>query len=165
MIHILDLSETDPDAWILVNDDVMGGRSTSQLSLTEEGTGVFSGHVSLENNGGFASTRVSLGPLDLSAHQGVILRVRGDGRRYQLRFRTQEGSRGLAYKGEFDTEAGVWREIRIPFSDFRPSVRGYQPPGAPALDPGEIRQVGFLIADKKEGPFRLEVAWVRATQG
>ena len=161
MAMILDFRTVDPRDWILVNDDVMGGRSSSQLTLTEEGTGVFSGFVSLENNGGFASTRVSTGTLDLSRHQGVILRVRGDGRRYQLRFRTQEGSRGLAYKGEFDTGKNVWEEVYLPFHEFRATFRGYRPPEAPPLDPACIRQVGFLIADKMEGPFRLEVAWVK----
>lgn len=163
MKTILDFKQADPAAWTTVNDDVMGGRSTSRLILTEEGTGVFSGFVSLENNGGFASTRVFLGAMDLSDHPGVTLRVRGDGRRYQLRFRTEEGSRGLAYKGEFDTTAGEWQEVHLPFRDFQPSFRGRRPPGAPPLDPGVIRQAGFLIADKKEGAFRLEVAWIRGT--
>lgn len=162
MKTILDFKQGDAGAWTTVNDDVMGGRSTSRLTLTEEGTAVFSGFVSLENNGGFASTRAPLGTLDLSEHEGVTLRVRGDGRRYQLRFRTEEGSRGLAYKGEFDTAAGEWQDLHLPFRDFQPSFRGRRPPGAPPLDPGEIRQAGFLIADNREGPFQLEVAWIRA---
>lgn len=159
---ILDFSAADPREWTLVNDDVMGGRSTSRLTMTEAGTGVFSGVVSLENNGGFASTRVSLDSPDLSEHEGVVVRVRGDGRRYQLRFRMETGSRGLAFKADFDTAAGVWQETVLPFRDFRATFRGYHPPEAPPLDPGEIRQVGFLIADKMEGPFRLEVDWIKA---
>ncbi len=162
MKTILDFKQGHAGAWTTVNDDVMGGRSTSRLTPTEEGTAVFSGFVSLENNGGFASTRAPLGTLDLSEYEGVTLRVRGDGRRYQLRFRTEEGSRGLAYKGEFDTAAGEWQDVHLLFRDFQPSFRGRRPPGAPPLDPGEIRQAGFLIADNREGPFQLEVAWIRA---
>ena len=159
---ILDFRTTGPADWTLVNDDVMGGRSTSRLTVTEAGTGVFSGFVSLENNGGFASTRAPVAAPDLAERRGVVLRVRGDGRSYQLRFRMDTSSRGLAYKAEFDTRADVWQEISIPFGDFQATFRGHHPPGAPPLDPGEIRQIGFLIADGKEGPFRLEVAWMKA---
>mgnify|MGYP003905390875 CR=1 FL=1 len=46
-------------AWSAVNDDVMGGVSTSQFQRLTNGGAVFSGVVSLENNGGFASVRSS----------------------------------------------------------------------------------------------------------
>lgn len=41
--------------WRIVNDGVMGGISKNSLVLTDDGHGQFSGHVSLANNGGFAS--------------------------------------------------------------------------------------------------------------
>ena len=47
---------TNAPAWQVVNDDVMGGVSTSRFSVTN-GVAVFRGEVSLENNGGFASVR------------------------------------------------------------------------------------------------------------
>ena len=43
--------------WRVVNDGVMGGLSASQFEINEVGNGFFHGHVSLENNGGFASVR------------------------------------------------------------------------------------------------------------
>ena len=30
------------------------------------------------------------------------------------------------------------------------------------IDQDSIRQIGFLIGDKIEGPFRMEIAWIRA---
>ena len=46
------------ESWRIVNDGVMGGLSDSQIEWNEEkGTLSFSGNVSLENYGGFASTR------------------------------------------------------------------------------------------------------------
>ena len=51
---------TNSPAWEVVNDDVMGGVSTSQFQLLTNGGAIFSGVVSLENNGGFASVRSSL---------------------------------------------------------------------------------------------------------
>ena len=45
--------------WNIVNDDVMGGISRSSLSMNDENNLIFSGYLSLENNGGFASSRLS----------------------------------------------------------------------------------------------------------
>lgn len=162
MKTLIQFEEPDGVRWSIVNDGVMGGLSRGDLEQTDQGTVLFSGHLSLENNGGFASTRALLGPQDLSDYEGVLVRVRGDGRTYQLRLRTSDSFDGLAYRSEFDTEEGVWKEIRLPFSTFQPSFRGYVPRGAGPLDTRQIRQLGFLIGDKKEGPFRLEIAWVKA---
>ena len=162
MRTIVQFDESATSRWAIVNDDVMGGRSTSEMEVTSEGTGLFTGFVSLENNGGFASTRADLGPLDLSGFLGVRVRVRGDGRRYQFRFRTDDSSDWVAYRALFETRLGKWVEVELPFQAFEPSFRGRRPQGVAPLDPARIRQLGFLIADKKEGPFRLEVAWVKA---
>ncbi len=45
------------DKWRIVNDAVMGGLSSSTVSINNEGKILFSGNVSLDNNGGFASLR------------------------------------------------------------------------------------------------------------
>ncbi len=161
MKAIVEFADSGAAGWQIVNDGVMGGLSTSEIAMTAEGTALFRGFVSLDNNGGFASTRALL-PLDLSAYEGVVLRVRGDGRRYQLRFRTEAAFDGVAYQAEFDTQPGEWLEIRLPFESFRATFRGYVPRSAGPLDAARIRQVGILIGDKKEGPFRLEIDWLRA---
>ncbi len=161
MEFVVDFKNPDAVRWAMVNDGVMGGRSSSDLEATGDGTGLFSGFVSLENNGGFASTRALFDSLDLSSYQGVTLRVRGDGRKYQLRFRMSGSFDGVAYQTEFVTDPGVWMEIDLPFDGFRPTIRGYVPRGADPLDPSRIRQMGFLIGDKVQGPFNLEIAWVK----
>ena len=48
------------DNWNIVNDDVMGGISTSYLSVSDEKNLIFNGNLSLKNNGGFASSRMGL---------------------------------------------------------------------------------------------------------
>jgi hypothetical protein len=45
--------------WQAVNDGVMGGVSDGRFKITDAGTLEFSGTLSLENNGGFASVRTS----------------------------------------------------------------------------------------------------------
>lgn len=150
--------------WTIVNDGVMGGRSASNLELTESGTAAFSGYLSLENNGGFASTRAIFDRLDLSEFDGIALRVKGDGRSYQLRIRTTGRFDGVSYSSEFATDAGEWTEVFLPFSQFRPTFRGRTPRGMGPLDPSSIRQIGFLIGDKVQGPFELEISWIGALQ-
>ena len=159
---LVDFSHATAAEWFVVNDGVMGGVSSSTLQVTASGTGVFAGQLSLENNGGFASVRTEVTAPDLSAFAGLVLRVRGDGRRYLVRLRTHARFDGLAYQAEFDTESDRWTVVVLPFAAFVPTFRGYTPPNAAPLDPGAIRQLGLLIGDKREGPFRLEVGQIVA---
>lgn len=164
MTETISLDEFDTsgsDTWQSIDDVVMGGVSGSRMSLSESGTGLFEGELSLANNGGFASVRRSVGPLDLSAHEGLALRVRGDGQRYRLRLRTDQRFDGVAWQADFPTTAGEWTRVVLPFPDFEPSYRGRRPPDAGPLDTASICQVGLMIADRQSGPFRLEIDWIR----
>ena len=161
---VVDFARAQPSSWRAVNDGVMGGLSQSQLRGNDAGTAVFTGVVSLENNGGFASVRTLLGEVDLSECDGLAVRVRGDGKRYRLRLRNVDRFDGIAYQATFDTASDVWQVVEIPFASFLPTYRGRMPRDAPPLDISKIRQIGFMIADKQEGGFRLEIAWVRARE-
>ena len=162
---LLDFGVDERVEWYVVNDGVMGGLSRSGMRRTDEGTGVFSGELSLENNGGFASVRALLGRTDLAAHAGLELRVRGDGRTYQLRLRTDDRFDGVAYKATFATRDGEWQTVRVPFDEFLPTFRGRTLAGEPPLDPARIHQVVFMVADKRAGPFALEIDFVRTWDG
>jgi monofunctional biosynthetic peptidoglycan transglycosylase len=152
----------DETAWTVINDGVMGGLSRSGMRTTAEGTGLFSGLLSLENDGGFVSTRAATDRPDWSGYGGVELRVRGDGRTYQLRLRTDDSTDGTSYRASFETRAAEWTSVRIPFADFRPTYRGRILRDAPPLDTSSLRQIGFLLADGRPGSFRLEIDTVRA---
>jgi monofunctional biosynthetic peptidoglycan transglycosylase len=146
--------------WIAVNDGVMGGRSEGGPEI---GAGQlrFTGVLSLENNGGFSSVRTVGRDFDLTGAKAVVLRVRGDGRRYQLRLATDARFRGItvSYGGEFPTQAGRWTEVRVPLSALRASAHGFALLGPP-LEPAQVREIGLLIGDKREGPFALTVDWI-----
>ena len=148
--------------WTSVNDVVMGGVSDSLMQVSEDGTGVFAGHLSLENNGGFASVRAPLPENDFTGYDGIVLRVKGDGRRYSFRVRTDMLFDGVVYRQEFDAPEGERVDVELPFSDFKPSFRGRIVPDAPPLDPSRIFQIGFLISEKQEGSFRLEIERIDA---
>ena len=151
--------------WQVVNDGVMGGLSRSEFVTDGEAAGVFRGNVSLANNGGFASVRTVPGDYGLDGFDGVAIKVRGDGKRYSFRLRMDNRFDGVAWKQDFDTEAGEWMTVWLPFAGFEPTWRGRRVPNAPALDPDRIRQFGLLIADKQVGPFRIEVGEIAGYAG
>jgi hypothetical protein len=154
---------TNSPAWQVVNDDVMGGVSTSQFQVLINGGAVFSGVVSLENNGGFASVRSSPVRQNLNGTDAFVFRVRGDGRRYKFTVRTESGFNAPNYQAEFTTRRGEWEEHRLSFKDFVPTFRGRVLTDVPPLNPAKVVSVGFLISDQQEGAFKLEVAWIKAS--
>lgn len=82
LVTVFDFDKIDHvKAWEVTNDGVMGGISQGTW-YQEDDYVVFEGDVSLENNGGFSSVRVGFRPVDLSAYDGIVLRVRGDGQKY-----------------------------------------------------------------------------------
>jgi len=153
---------TNSTAWQVVNDDVMGGVSTSQFLNLTNGGAVFSGVVSLENNGGFASVRSSPLRENLRGSDAFVLRVRGDGRRYKFTVRTETGFDAPNYQAEFTTKRGEWEEHRLSFKDFVPTFRGRVLTDLPPLSAAKIASLGLLISDKQSGPFRLEIHWIKA---
>ncbi len=159
--HLVSFDDSDSGEWFVVNDGVMGGISRSAIRATENGTGVFAGDLSLENNGGFASIRYLLNESrDLSEATGLLIRVRGDGRTYQLRLRDDDRFDGAAFRASFETRDAEWVEARIPFDDFVPTFRGRTLTNVPPLDRENIRQIGIMLADKNAGPFSLEIDFI-----
>lgn len=143
-----------PERWFVVNDGVMGGVSSSRISSSSDGL-LFSGELSLENNGGFASVRTRVQPGEERSNL-VRLEVRGDGRRYQFRIRQDDRFDGVAWSAPFDTSPD-WSAVELPLAGFEPVFRGRSVPQAGPVVPERISQVGFLLADKNPGPFSLEV--------
>ena len=147
--------------WQIINDGVMGGISNSEIQILSDGVGQFKGTVSLENNGGFASTRGVLAVLPSEPFTKIRLRIKGDGKKYSFRIRTDGQYDGVSYKNDFETKAGVWQEIILNLADFKPTWRGRILTNIPPIEPTQIRQVGFLISDKQEGTFTLLIDWIK----
>lgn len=150
--------------WEIVNDVVMGGMSTSEFVKYGDSGAVFSGNVSLENFGGFALVRTVPGEYNLTGFDGIMLVVRGDGKRYRLRLETDNSRRGLGYQSAFATSANEWKTVRIAFNELKASFRGRKQYDAPAFDCGRIRRLGFIISEKQAGPFRLEIKRISVYQ-
>lgn len=144
-----------------IGDQVMGGVSTGGLEA-DEGSAVFSGIISFENQGGFASVRSKDGSWDLSPFEGIELDIKGDGLVYKLSLTTALRRDSVVYRARFRPAADRWDAVRIPFGEFSPSFRGNVVPEAPPLDPSKINTFGFLISDRQEGPFRLAIKSIKA---
>jgi hypothetical protein len=161
--------------WGAVDDVVMGGVSESGIRL-RSGVAVFSGNVSTENSGGFASVRTrNFEPsLNLSNYQGVELYVKGDGQRYKIFLRTETKWDGVGYAHSFDTIANEWMTIQVPFTDLVPIFRAKTVTNAP-LDTTQIRSLQLMLSkfeyDRALNPqftpglFSLEIASIFAYGG
>lgn len=145
-------TESEIDKWQIVNDGVMGGVSNSSLELTEKGHGEFTGHVSLENNGGFASVRLPCDVKTRNNNQEIVLKVKGDGKTYQCRLKGDR-NQSESYVHEFTT-TGEWQTIKLKLKDFYPQYRGRKLNGS-NFNFENIKLLGFLISNKKEEDFEL----------
>jgi Complex I intermediate-associated protein 30 (CIA30)/NmrA-like family len=168
----LDLQAT----WGAVDDVVMGGVSESGIRLLS-GYALFSGNVSTDNSGGFASVRTrNFEPsLNLSNYRGIELRVKGDGQRYKLFVRTETKWDGVGYAHSFDTIADEWMTIQIPFQDLVPIFRAKTVSEAPPIDDTQIRSFQLMLSkfeyDRALNPnftpglFSLQIESISADDG
>lgn len=153
---MIDFTEQESvNNWRITNDGVMGGESKGRF-LFEQDKGIFTGHISLENNGGFSSVFRMIEPLPKN-RETVTIDVEGDGITYQLRMIVSLDGYRLAYKHSFNTVAGQRETLTFTLADFQASFRGRIITDAPVLKSEDIRQVGFLVTKKFEGKFSLSV--------
>ena len=138
----------------------MGGVSTSKISVSEENVLIFSGKVSLENNGGFASLRSPIDDYDFSDYEGFLLKVKGDGKTYNISFRPTKNFTGYNYTQKFQTEKDNWQIVSLPFKDFNLKYYGREVSNSDLPDKSAIKQLSILISDKQQGPFRIEIEWI-----
>jgi len=145
--------------WYVVDDSVMGGVSAGKMDVNDEGHGLFQGHVSLDNNGGFSSIKYNAGKTKLQGYSKFVIALKGDGKAYQFRVKTKS-SQYYSYIASFNT-TNQWQTIEIPFSSMVPSFRGR------TLDmanfPGDsLEEIGFLVGNKKEEDFKLAIDYISA---
>ena len=148
---LFDFSRDGVDGWYVQNDTVMGGVSSSSVDI-EQGAMVFSGTLSLDNNGGFVSARGPILDPD-SSRMGNALSIdaEGDGRTYLVQILTPTDS----YVARFLPSDGP---VIVPFSDF--TATGWRLDAAPAvgpLDAASIGQIAIYLLDEQVGEFELRV--------
>lgn len=146
------------DLWIVVNDNVMGGRSEGGYSFRKNRL-IFSGNTNT-NGGGFSSIRTNPTNFYLGDRTGLHIRFKGDGRTYKLGVRIE--GKSVSYRSNF-TSGNGWQEVRVPFNEMDVSWRGR--PLSKEEHPlikSKIRSIEFMIYDKQDGPFKLLVDWIKS---
>ena len=158
MVGLIDFSRPEVvQTFRVINDDVMGGVSTSRRRSTDDAM-VFEGEVSLERNGGFASLR---GPIRFPVESAaLLLRVRGDGQRYKLTLKLDDSTSTVQYQAAFIAPS-EWQTLRFRPTDFVASFRG-RAVVAPIVRFVDVQYIGLLISDKQSGPFNIELKDVGA---
>ena len=159
--------------WGAVNDVVMGGVSQSNISLSNH-RAIFSGIVSTDNNGGFASvrTRNLAVPWNLSQYEGIELKVVGDGKRYKFIARCEGRWDGIAYCASFDTVCNVATIIRIRFCDLIPVFRAKTVSEVGSFDSSQVYAIQLMLSkfeydgqlnpNFEPGVFGLEIEYIKA---
>ena len=152
-------SSSASSTWRTVNDGVMGGRSVGRARINQDENLEFYGNLSLANNGGFASVRARGYQMSLKSGDTIVLRVKGDGRVYNLNLYTPNFRTAFSYRARFRTLKDKWGTVRIPLSDFRATSFGRTVGGQPR--PDQVNGIGILLGDKNPGSFKLEVDWIK----
>ena len=145
---------SDITNWTVVDDDVMGGKSSGAFALNKSGHGVYTGHVSLENNGGFSSLRSRFDKISTKGFSKVILKIKGDGKNYQFRVKSKLSDKH-SYIALFNTSK-TWEVLEIPLADMYPAFRGRKL-DISNFDAISIEEVAFLIGNKTAEDFKLEI--------
>jgi len=140
--------------WRIQDDVVMGGRSRGMFTWSKDGYAVFSGDVSLENNGGFSSVQTYFDPIEVSGFRKAFIRLKGDGKPYRFIVESDNADRHY-YVSEFTT-SNEWQTVEISLAKMYPMRRGDR------LDipnyPGKTMvKISFMIANQRAESFHLQI--------
>jgi len=144
--------DTDSTAWHIVDDVVMGGRSSGSFQIEHNNHAKFSGKVSLENNGGFSAVKHDLEITSVTSKSCIRICLKGDGKAYQFRVKSIKNQRH-SYITTIQT-TGDWQEVVIPLKDLYPTFRGNKL-DLPNFNHNSIAEIWFLIGNKKAETFQL----------
>jgi len=145
--------------WRIVNDGVMGGLSLSKTIVKDDKI-IFSGIVSLENNGGFASLRSPVKDYNFEVFSGIEIKLKGYGKRYSVSMKETSYFNGYFYTSSFETKKDEWIVVQIPFDQFKLYYFGKETDSNKKIPLNNIKEISLLIGDKQEGEFKAEIDYI-----
>ncbi len=151
MIYNFD-NYSDLKRWVIVNDEVMGGISSSNLIIDSDGNGVFEGRISTAYNGGFASLRFNFNKTYIRQSTHFKIKIKGDGKDYQFRIKSNRDDY-YSYIISFKT-SGEWETVTIPIKEMYASFRGRKL-DMEKFNSDYFEQITFLFGNKKDEFFKL----------
>ena len=100
---------------------------------------------------------------NIGDHDVLEVLVRSDGRRWAVNVLPDSWVTDDLYQGFLTgVPAGKWVVAEMPFRELLLTGRGYVKEHQRKFDTHVINAIGFSLADNKDGPFRLEVQYVKA---
>ena len=176
-LQLVSAQPARPLQFFRINDEVMGGKSTSVLEFksstffSPQGL-LFSGVINT-NGGGFCSCR-TLGddaPLGLSSNSTLLVDATGDDQLHKVTLMTADSWEMSQPTWAHDFVASKRRSThKLRLADFVPSKQGRMVKGV-TLDAAKVTGIGFTLslytmAGEKnqqfgDGPFSLEVHGVK----
>jgi len=153
------IMETE-DIWRIVNDGVMVGLSSSKAIIKDDKI-IFSGNVSLENNGGFASLRSPVRDYNFEKFSGLEIKIKGDGKRYSISMKETTYFNGYFYTTFFETKNDEWITLKISFNQFKLYYFGQETKSNKKLPLNNIKEISLSIGDKQEGNFITEIDYIK----
>lgn len=143
--------------WYVVVDGVMGGKSQGVIRYTDTSI-IFSGNVSLENNGGFTSIRTKEHNFDLSKYSMVVIRYRSTGQDFSFYLNRYRKHYDPKFRIDLPITNNTWIEIVVPLADFKIIKLGKQIEGViKKEDLSSIIKLGFISNTKAATTFVFEV--------
>jgi len=103
--------------------------------------------------------------LDLDPYHGFEIRLRSDGRKYVMQVKVAEGLQEHLYQTVVPViPPDTWTTIVIPFNNFFLTFRSFVEETHSPMTTDEIEHIGFMMAERHSGPFRLNIDWIRASK-
>lgn len=154
-------SSTGGGYWYVTNDGVMGGLSEGSAFLTDSSV-IFSGDVSLENNGGFSSLRSPYQRYRLNEYEEIELRAKSSGLAFSITFSKSQRFYIPNYKYMLDLNNEEWTVINFKLSDLKEYRLGNATGSMiRASDIRNLISISFFNEGKQDGPFTLEIDYIR----
>jgi len=158
------------DSWKLVSDDVYGGKSNGKFYFDQNSKkGVFEGHLSLEcppglTRSGFIAVTSPEGliPDEIEEYDTLRIKIKGDGRIYTCNIKQESKIPNQLFQSYFTTIADKWTDLDIPFDQFFLTSDGMLQEMNQRFVWRNIENIGFLLGQRKEGPFRIEFESISA---
>lgn len=148
-------------------DAEIGGKSVAKF-FYDDGKAVFEGVLDLTpaagvTNSGFAAivSKESRGGWELEDFNALLVRAKTDGRVYVTNLKAPSVIEDDLWQLHTVGEKDQWTSIVLPFSKFVATHRGFVE-GQLQLDTRLVESIGILMAQRKDGPFRIELKSISA---
>jgi len=161
-------NDSDLNLWKVYSDAEFGGKSSVMWTRAER-RGIFEGNLSLEvpkaqsnqttvKRSGFVAIKSQEKQFpSFTGFDALEMRVKSDGRIYVANIKTESNLEEDLYQAVFVPSPAKWTNVIIPFDEFILTFRGKVEYPPFKLIPERIKSFGIMMAQRKEGPFHLEI--------